>query len=54
MKNPQFGESLGDTFHFFGAAPRNLEVKGGEVRGIDHLDSLLFRGVLQHYEDFRQ
>ncbi|CAL1127432.1 unnamed protein product [Cladocopium goreaui] len=33
---------------------RNLEVKGGEVRGIDHLDSLLFRGVLQHYEDFRQ
>ena len=33
---------------------RNLEVKAPEVRGIDHLDSLLFKGVLQHYEDFRQ
>ena len=33
---------------------RNVEVVAPLGRGIDYLDDLLFKGALQHYEDFRQ
>ena len=33
---------------------RNVEVVAPVGRGIDYLDDVLFKGALQHYEDFRQ